>query len=253
MPATPPTAVFSGLLLLAAASAAAQSWPTSALALRTDGSSFREGQCVRLSLLALEDVGGPFVPKVSYGYEGSVTLKDPQGQPRTIPLKRTVERPARAALERLDAGTAAVLDDAFCFGMDSAAGAYEITVSLTSGNVTIGTLAACVEFQPESVAGPAAASRCQFALRAVSKRSEANVLTLEGQWPFEGSGLFRLVFLRGDRVLSLLEGGLVAEGPGELTFVVPNLGVEGEAPVDLLLQDQWGGKATTLAGVVLQR
>jgi hypothetical protein len=54
-------------------------------------------------------------------------------------------------------------------------------------------------------------------------------------------------------VLFLLEGGLVAEGPGELTFVVPNLGAEGETLVDLLLQDQWGGKATTLAGVVLQR
>ena len=237
MPATHRLALSSGLLLLLFAPfVAAQSWPAAGLALRTNGSSFRDGECVRLSLLALEDVGGPFVPQVSYG------------------AVRAVERPVGAVLERLDTGTAAVLDDTFCFGVGSMPGPYEITVSLTSGNVKTGTLTTCVEFQPESAGSPApSAVRCGFGLRGVSRRSDANVLTLEGQWPYDGSGLFRLAFLRGDRILYLLESGLVAEGQGELTFVVPSLGADGAGQVDLLLQDQLGGRATTLAGVSLQR
>lgn len=270
MPATPRLALSSGLLLLiCAGSAAGQSWPAAGLALRTNGSSFRDGECVRLSLLALEDVGGPFVPQVTYGFKGAPAVPGPavprevlerlieRGITPVMPVGaavRTFERPVGTVLERLDTGTAAVLDDTFCFGVGSVPGPYEITVSLTSGNVKTGTLTTCVEFQPESAGSPApSAVRCGFGLRGVSRRSDANVLTLEGQWPYDGSGLFRLVFLRGDRVLYLLEGGLVAEGPGELTFIVPNLGPEGAGQVDLLLQDQWGGKATTLAGVSLQR
>jgi len=67
-------------------------------------------------------------------------VNDRQGLPHTIPVKRVIERPAGASLERLEAGASAVLDNTFCFGEGSTAGPYEITVSLASGNVKTGTL-----------------------------------------------------------------------------------------------------------------
>jgi hypothetical protein len=251
MPAMRRLVLTLALVLLCAVTAAAQPWPAAGLAIRTNGSSFRDGECLRVTLLALDDVPGPLVARVGYDFQDLVPVKNRAGKESTILHRRLVERPAGAVLDGLGAGDSVVLDDSFCFGVGSAPGPYDLTVALEWGGARTGSLATCVEFQPHSGDPAPAVGRCGFALRGVSRRDDADVLTLEGQFP--PNPQLRLVFLRGDHVLHLLEAGLVPTGPDELTFVLPSLGPDGAGPVDLLLQDQWQSRAATLARVPLQR
>jgi hypothetical protein len=237
------------LVLATAATTSAQTWPGAGLAILTNGSSFREGECVRVALLALEDVPGPLVPEVSYEFQQSITLRSREGSEQTVRRPRLVSRPPGNPFDRLEAGSSVILDDTFCFGIGSAPGPYELKVQLSGG--ARAALATCVEFHPGEGDLAPATDRCDFALRALSRRDDPSLLTIEGLFP--SHGLLRLAFLRGDRVLYLLEAGLVPTGPGELSFVLPPLGADAAGALDLLLQDQQLDRSTTLAGVSLPR
>jgi hypothetical protein len=252
MPAAPRLALSFLLTLLCATAASAQPWPASGLAVRTNGFFFRGGECLRVTLLALDSVPGPIEAQVKYGFQESLTVTNKNGETHSFARPRVLERRAEPALEWLDAGTSAVLDDTFCFGSNSRPGRYDVTVSLRSAGAISGSLSTCVEFQSDAEEGPVApGDRCAFAARGVSRRDDQGVLALDGQFP--ASGLFRLAFLRGDRIVHLMEGGVVASGPGELSFVAPSLGPDGAGVVDLLLQEELSSWSTTLAGVSLLR
>jgi hypothetical protein len=244
-------AIVAGAALLAWLShgtALAQQWPGSALALRTNGGALRSGDCVRLSLVATDDVAGPLQPTVSYAFNQSVTIEDEDGNKRTETRRTTVERPVSPALERLTAGASVLLDDSFCFGQSSLPGPYDITVRLAASGVSVAQLTTCVgHYADDEQSGPA----CGFALRGVLRRDSNDTVVLDV--PGGATVLQRLLVFRGESLLRVIEHGIAASGPSEVS--VPGSAFEGlgSAPIDVVLNDQVSHRSASAARMVLQR
>lgn len=237
------------LVWLSAGTARAQQWPGSALALRTNGGALRAGDCVRLSLVATDDVAGPLQPTVSYAFNQAVTVEDEDGNKRTETRRGSVERPAGPALERLMAGDAVVLDDSFCFGQSSLPGPYDVNVKLTASGVSVAQLSTCVRhYTDEEQSGPAA---CAFALRGVLRRDSNDTVVLDV--PGGATVLQRLLVFRGESLIRVIEQGIAASGPGEVSLPGSAFDGLGTAPVDVVLNDQVSHRSATAARLVLQR
>lgn len=227
--------------------AAAQQWPASALALRTNGGALKSGDCVRLTLVATEDVPGPLTPTVSYAFDQSVTVEDEEGRRTQTTRRATVERRAGPAFDRLMAGSSLVLDDAFCFGQDSRPGVYDISVHLTTSAVPVARLTTCVSvFADEATSSDG----CGFALRGVLRR-DGDTVVLDA--PGGGGVLSRVLVFRGDALLKVVDHGIAASGPGELVAPASVFDPLGSAPVDLVLQDQSGNRSASVARVTIPR
>lgn len=236
-------------LAILAGTAGAQQWPAGSLALATNGSSLTSGDCVRLTLVATDDTPGPFAPTVSYTFSEAVTVQDDKGTRRET--RRVVrERTTGATIDRLAAGAVVVLDDSLCFGQGSAPGPYEITVRLSSAGPPVARLTTCVDYHSDDAGRPAVAG-CSFALHGVVRRDSADALTLDAR--ADGPGLYRLLVLRDDRLLHVIEGGVVFTGPRELSVFSPALADLGPAPVDLVLHDQSGNRSAATARLVIGR
>jgi hypothetical protein len=221
------------------AQAAAQQWPATSLVLRTNGATVRPGECVRLTLLATEEVIGPYTPSVSYAFTRPVTVEG-EDQTRRVELRREVSRrPAGATLDRLTAGASVLLDDAFCFGEGSAVGPYEIAVDLRSWSLPGVRLETCVEYHPDAPLA-ATAARCAFALRGVVRRDVPGWITFDAS--VGSGGLYRLLAFQGDRVVRVIEDAIAITGPRELSVVGLGLGAVGQTPVDLVLHDLVGNR-----------
>jgi hypothetical protein len=236
------------LLLVCHGGALAQQWPGSALALRTSGGALRSGDCVRLTLVAAEDVPGPITPTVSYAFDQAVTVEDEDGNTQTSIRRAVVERPASPTFDRLQAGSSVVLDDAFCFGQNSRPGAYDIAVKLAASGVPVASLSTCVGFYTDDEKPPAG---CGFSLRGALRRDGNDTVVFDTRGG--ATGLPRLLVFRGDALLRVVEHGIAASGPGELS--VPGVAFEGlgTAPVDVVLQDQAGSRSASAARLIIPR
>lgn len=236
-------------LAILAGTAGAQQWPASSLALGTNGSSLTAGDCVRLTLVATDDTPGPFAPTVSYAFSEAVTVKDDTGT--RVETRRVVrERTTGATIDRLAAGAVVVLDDSLCFGQGSVPGRYEITVGLSSSGWSGVRLTTCVDYHPDD-AGSLPVAGCSFALHGVLRRDSADALTLDAT--ADGPGLYRLLVLRGDRLLHVIEGGVAFTGLRELLVFSPALADLGAAPVDLVLHDQSRNRSAAATRLVIGR
>ncbi len=180
------TAVVALLMIVASVAgcreASAQQWPASALALRTNGGALKAGECVRLALVATDDVTVPFQPVVRYAFSQAVTIEDEDKNTRNETRRVSVDRPPSAVIEPIGAGATVVLD---------AVGA--------------------------------------------------------------AGGLNRLLVLRGERLLRVVQDGLAPTGPAELSIAGSAFAGLGPAPVDLVLHDQVGHRSATLARLVIGR
>jgi hypothetical protein len=236
------------LVLLCAVEAQAQQWPSAALALRTNGGALRSGDCVRLTLVAAEDVPGPITPTVSYAFDHAVMVEDEDGNKKTSIRRTAVDRPASPAFDRLVGGSSVVLDDTFCFGQNSRPGAYDISVKLAASGVSVAALSTCVSFYTDDEKPPAG---CGFSLRGALRRDGNDTVVFDA--PGGATGLPRLLVFRGDALLRVVEHGIAASGPGELS--VPGVAFEGlgTAPVDVVLQDQAGSRSASAARLTIPR
>lgn len=92
---------------------------------------------------------------------------------------------------------------------------------------------------------------CGLALRGVLRRDPGETVVLDAVGAT--GGLNRLLVLRGERLLRVLQDALTPTGPSELSIAGSAFAGLGPAPVDLVLHDQVGHRSATLARLVIGR
>lgn len=227
-------------------------WQTWAVGLRTNGSVMRPGDCLRVELLALEQVTGQFTTRVTYRFEEMLASKDKDGHESQSRRSASRERAPGPTLDTFDRFQASLLDDTFCFGQSSLPGPYDISVDMRmpSTGPSVGALRSCVVFDPGDAPSPAGPG-CSFLLRGVKRAESGGTFVFDGEFP-EGA-FYKAALIRGHRVEALIEGGIYRTSPHELVISSPDLQGAAGGDMDLLLFDQASGRSTTLARLTLPR
>ena len=114
----------------ALAPAAGVAWQGNMLAVRTSRGILRPGDTLRVELLALDTVFGPFRARVRYRFAERVTVRDEEGGERQELRERVLVRSPGAAIESLAPGQTVLLDDTFHLGSSSEPGAYQVEVDI---------------------------------------------------------------------------------------------------------------------------
>ena len=241
-------------VMVAAALAGLSGWGPNGLALaqspvvalRTNGSIMRPGDCLRLEALALDYLGGPVSAQVTYRYTAPVVVRNQDGVESVSSRASEVRRPMGPVIDALDRLQLHLIDDTFCFGQGGTPGPYNVEVALRSGasGSPFATLTTCVLFEdPDGPAAPAN-SGCGFLVRSLKRAETEDFLVLDADLP--SGGLYRGAILRGGTVEAVLDGGITATGPHELTVLVPAFNRSSGAAVDLVIVDQLGKASSTV-------
>jgi hypothetical protein len=234
-------------------------WHTSLLALRTNGSFMRPGDCVRLDLLSLDAMPGPLTTRVTYRYTEALTVKDEKGNATTTTRPATRAQPVGPTMDGLAPLQRMLLDDTFCFGEGSLRGAYQVEVALTASATAApyATLRTCVIFDnpntgsaPETTP-PSSAAGCALLVRGVTRAEAGGTIYFEGNFP--GSGLYKAALIRSNRIETVLESGVYQTGPREVLINWPALHNAAGGDVDLVILDGETGASTTLARLAVPR
>jgi hypothetical protein len=255
-------AIFSAL---AADQSAQAQWHASVLALRTNGSVLRPGDCVRLDLLSLDAVPGPITTRVTFRYTEAVTVKDSDGKERTTTRGATREQPAGPLLDALAPLQWMPLDDSLCFGEGTLPGAYLVEVVLrpSASGAPFATLRTCVVFDNAEATSPAGAALaagaaqptgtadCSLLIRGVKRAESGGTIYFEGNFP--ASGLYKAALVRNNRIDALLEAGVYQTGPHELVITSPALQQAAGGDIDLVILDGETGASTTLGRFAVPR
>lgn len=246
-------------IAVAAGQSAQAQWHASVLALRTNGSVLRPGDCVRLDLLSLDAVPGPITTRVTYRYTEAVTVKDSDGKESTTTRGATRERPAGPLLDALAPLQWMPLDNALCFGEGTLPGAYLVEVVLrpSASGAPFATLRTCVVFDNAEATSPAGTAQstgmanCSLLIRGVKRAESGGTIYFEGNFP--PSGLYKAALVRNNRIDALLEAGVYQTGPHELVIVAPALQQAAGGDIDLVILDGETGASTTLTRFVVPR
>jgi hypothetical protein len=247
------------IIALSASQTAGAQWHASVLALGTNGSVLRPGDCVRLDLLSLEHVPGPITTVVTYRFTEALTVKDEDGKESTARRPATRELPAGPSLDGLEPLQRVALDDSLCFGVGTLPGAYLIEVVLRPSKTgwAYGTLRTCVVFDnadgktPAGQPAPPAAADCSLLIRGVSRAEPGGPVSFDGNFP--ASGYYKAALVRNHRVEAVLDSGVYHAGPHELVVSAPQLQNAAGGDVDLVILDGETGTSTTLARFAVPR
>lgn len=233
-------------LLMAASAVEAQSGN---LALRTNGSLMRSGDCLRLEAVAFDYVPGPFVPQVRYTFTEAVPGGDAPGSSAPRGRLTHVDRPAGPTVNGMDLRQSILLDDTFCFGQGTDAGRYDIEVHLMApdSDSSIGLLRTCVLHDVGS--GEGIDTDCGLRLRGVKRADSPDLLVFDGDFP--GNGLYRAAVFRDHTIERVINAGVHQTGPHELVITAPGLWGAVATAVDLVLFDEATGNSTSLARLVI--
>jgi hypothetical protein len=252
------TAAFVFIALVAGQSVQAQ-WHSSVLALRTNGSIARAGDCVHLDLLSLEFVPGPLTPLVTYRYTESLTVRDRKGKETTTSRPVTRELPAGPLVEALAPIQRMPLDDSLCFGEGTLPGAYLVEAALrpSASASPVTTLRTCVVFENLD-AKPAAgtdhsqpAADCSLLIRGVKRAEPGGTIYFDGNFP--ASGFYKAALVRNNRIEALFENGVFRTDQHELVISSSQMQHAIGGDVDLVILDGATGASTTLARFVVPR
>ena len=105
-------------------------WQGNMLAVRTNDGILRPGDTLRVELVALDTVYGPFRARVRYRFAERVTVRDEEGRERQELQERILVRSPGAAIESLAPGQTVLLDDTFHLGSSSLPGTYSVEVDI---------------------------------------------------------------------------------------------------------------------------
>jgi hypothetical protein len=244
------TVIATGVVALLGAVPSAQ-WAPATVALRTNGSVMRAGDCLRLELVALEYAPGPFVTQVRYAYAPAVRVAiGPGWVAATRPHLVFVERAASPTMDAMQPFQVAQLDDSFCFGHGTPPGRYDIDVRLLAPGASspFGVLRTCVVHDDGS---GTAGMDCGLMLRAVKRADVDDTLVFDGDFP--GHGPYRALVFRDRTFDRLIDAGVYQTGPHELVINTPGLSEWRSQPVDLVILDETRGDSTTLDRLVVPR
>jgi len=216
------------------------------IALRTNGSIVRPGDCLRLEALALDHVSGPLSAQVTYRYSAPVVVKDKDGAESASTRAAEVRRAAGPVIDALNRLQLHLLDDTFCFGQGGAPGPYDVEVALRSGasGTPFATLRTCVTFEDPDAPAAAANPGCGFLVRGLKRAESEDFLVFDADLP--SSGFYRGAILRGGTVEAVLEGGITQTGPHELSVLVPAFSRQSGGAVDLVIVDQFRKASSTV-------
>jgi hypothetical protein len=236
--------VFVGLTIQSVTQPAAAQSPV--IALRTNASIVRPGDCLRLEALALDDVPGPISAQVTYRYAAPLVVKDEDGKETTTTRGAEIRRPAGPVLDALDRLQLYLLDDTLCFGQGAAPGPYNVDVALRSGasGSPFATLQTCAMFEDPDASAPADGPGCGFLVRGLRRAETEEFLVFDADLP--SGGFYRGAILRGGVVEAVLDNGISQTGSHELTVLVPGLSRAGGRAVDLVLVDQFRHASSTV-------
>ena len=234
-------------------------WHTSLLALRTNGSLMRPGDCIRLDLVSLDYVPGPLAARVTYRFAEAVTVKGEDGTEKTTTRQATRALPAGPTMDSVAPLQRIPLDDTFCFGESSLRGAYQIEVALmpAASSLPYATLRTCVLFDnpnaspaPEPTP-PWSAGGCALLVRGVKRAEAGGTIYFDGSFP--ESGLYKAALVRSNRIEAVLESGVYRTGPREVLVNWPALHNAAGGDIDLVILDGETGASTTLARLAVPR
>jgi hypothetical protein len=221
------------------------------VALRTNGSIVRPGDCLRLEALALDYVAGPLSAQVTYRYAVPMVVKDTDGKESAVTRTVELRRPAGPVIDALNRLQLQLLDDTFCFGQGGPPGRYDVEVALRSGAAgpPLATLRTCVAFEDADAPAMAPGPTCGFLVRGLRRVESDDLLVFDAELP--SSGFYRGAVLRGGSVEAVIDAGITQTGPHELTVLVPAFGRNAGGAVDLVLIDQFGHASSTVARLPL--
>ena len=223
------------------------------IALRTNGSIMRPGDCLRIEAFALEYVPGPLAVQVTYRFEESVLVRDREGAEAPSSRSAQVQRPAGPPIDALMPFQPLLLDDTFCFGQGTAPGHYRVEVALLAGSSgpSFGTLTTCAVFHDGGPLPAQAGPGCGFLVRGVKRVDSADIVVFDAELP--ASGYYRAAILRGGAIDTVLDAGVYQTGPHELTVISPHLGGADGSTVDLVVFEQFRGASSTAVRLSLPR
>jgi hypothetical protein len=216
------------------------------IALRTNASVMRPGDCLRLEALALDYVTGPLSAQVTYRYSAPLVVKDGDGKESTSTRTAEVRRPAGPVIDAMNRLQLHLLDDTFCFGQGGTPGPYNVEVALRSGasGSPFATLTTCVLFEdpdsPATTTGPS----CGFLVRGLKRAETDDFLVFDADLPT--SAFYRGAILRGGTVEAVLDAGITQTGAHELAVLTPAFSRPGGGAVDLVLVDQFRKASSTV-------
>jgi len=245
--------VASWSLALAAGSAVPAQAQPPAVALLTNGSVMRPGDCLRLEALAIDYVPGPFATRVTYSFDEPTVVRNQEGAESTVSRSAQVRRPAGPSLDALRPLQPLLLDDTFCFGQGSAPGQYRVDVALLSGSSgpPFATLTTCVVFDGDGPGPAATGPVCGFLVRGVSRVYAPDTIVLDAELP--ASGYYRAAIVRGGAADAVLHAWVDQTGPRELTVSASDLGRADGPTVDLVVFEQFRGASSTVVRLSLPR
>jgi len=221
-------------------------WQSGNLAVRTNGNVFQSGDQLRVEVTALEQITESFYTQVVYAYNEQVEEKDEDGNVTYKQVERTRKRDSSPVIENLEKYQSLVLDDRFHFGDASAAGWYEVRVSIFQANTKalMTVLRTCLFYQSAG-ADEQVKNSCELFLRSIKRVNNEMFWTFDGR--FKSDARYSVVLLRGNRVVKHLIGSAYAGGPREFNLASAELeGLTGQS-YDILVQDHQSGRSSTLA------
>ena len=227
--------------------AAGIAWQGNMLAVRTSGDVLRPGDTLRVELLALDHVFGPFRAQVRYRFSERVTIRDEEGGERQEQRERVLVRPPGAAIESLAPGQTVLLDDTFHLGSSSVPGAYQVEVDILDLGLdrpsdTVRACACLLDDEPPETS-------CAFLLTGVSRINTGDWLTLAGIFPVHG--WYQGALVRDGRVITLLQTGIYSTSRTELELTSPILLQLAGQTVDLVVHDPASNASATLSRLVI--
>lgn len=240
-------ATTAALVAFALAPAAGVAWQGNMLAVRTSGGILRPGDTLRVELLALDTVFGPFRARVRYRFAEGVTVRDEEGGEREELRERVLERPPGVAIESLAPGQTVLLDDTFHLGSASLPGAYHVEVDILELGLDrpSDTIRACAHLPDDG----RTETGCGFLLTGVGRINTGDWLTLVGRFPEHG--WYRAALVRDGRVISLMDTGIYSTSRTELELTSPILPRLAGQTVDLVVHDPASNASATLSRLVI--
>jgi hypothetical protein len=235
------------LATLILAAAADAEWQSNKLALRTSGSVLRSGDTLRVELLALDTIYGPFATQVRYRYPEWVTERDEDGYERRVQQERLLVRPPGPQIDALAPQQTLLLDDTFHLGSGSTPGAYRVEVELlgVGREGRLETVRTCSLLQDD---GPLQEGR-GFVITGVERVNDDEWLTLDGRFPEDG--WYYASLLRDGRVVGLLDSGVFSVGVTDLEVASPLLARLAGQTIDMVVHDLRSNSSATLSRLVL--
>ncbi len=172
------------LAAVALTSTAQAEWQSNKLAIRTSGSVLRSGDTLRVELLALDAIYGPFATRVRYRYPELVIERDDDGHERRVERERVLTRRHGPTIDGLHTGQTLLLDDSFHLGEGSVPGAYHVEVDLLGPGHEgrLETIRTCSLVQDD---GPPQGG-CGFVITGLERVHADDWLTFSGTFPEEG-------------------------------------------------------------------